>query len=89
VLKQMNFRCWELYMLYYTIIPGIITTNMTYLLSCIKPTGSPVPHSQCTLLRTQAQDRGVVKKINMNTYSLILNFGTHIIYIYTNPLLRL
>ena len=87
--KQMNFGCRELYTLYYTIIFRIITSNMTYLLSRTKPAGSPVPHSHCTLSRTRAQDRGVVKKISINTYSLVLDFGTRVIYIHNNLFLHL
>jgi hypothetical protein len=67
----------------------IITSNITYLLSRTKPAGHPLPHSLYALSRTRGLDRGVVRRIDINTDLFILNFCICRVYTYTSLYLQL
>lgn len=65
--KFESFGDRELYTPYYAVRLCVMILHMTYLLRRTKLPGGPVHHSRYTLLRTRAQNRGVVKTINTNT----------------------
>jgi len=87
-LEHTSSGCWEVYVLYYTVKIGGITSHRTWLLSCKKPDAGPPPRYWNTLLKTRSQTRGVPKRININNDLFTLNFCIHLIYIYTSPYLR-
>jgi hypothetical protein len=86
MLEQVNSRCHGLYMLYYNVKTRVITSHTIYLLIRIKPAGDPLLWSRYSLSRTQGVDRWVGREISTNTDLFILNFCTHIIYIYTSKI---
>jgi hypothetical protein len=88
-LERTSSGCWEFSTSYYTVKLCVITSDITYLLGRTKPAGSPLPCSQYALSRTQGLNRGVVKRIDINTNVFVPNFRTHFIYIYTSIYLQL
>jgi len=71
--------------------PKYMQHHITYHvnLNCKKPKGGPLLRSRDALLGTPDQTRMVVFVITIYTDLLILNFGTHVIYTYINPFLKL
>ena len=60
VSKQVNSGHRKLYTLYCTVKARVITSNITYLLSRIKPAGDSLTYPQYTLLRTWGVDGWVI-----------------------------
>jgi len=74
----------ESWLSYCTIRTHGIVSPITYLLNWTKPACSPVLRSRYLLSTTQGPDKVIVREINVNTYSVVLKFRIHVIYVYDN-----
>jgi len=75
--------------LYRTVKSRTIASNITYLLSHIKPAGSLIHRSRYTLSRNRGLTKQVASKISMNMNLCGLKFPPHITYIYSTRFLYL